>query len=58
MNHRTRMIPKLDLFSSARAALERHVQDIDLLTIEREFYNDLLQVLEPKKTQELPREEQ
>jgi hypothetical protein len=38
--------------------LERNVQDRDLLTIEREFYNDFLQVLEPKKTQELPKEDQ
>jgi small-conductance mechanosensitive channel len=50
--------PSSTLSSTARATFERHVQDRDLLTIEREFYNDLLQVLEPKKTQELPKEEQ
>ena len=50
--------PRSTLSSSARAALEGHIQDRDLLTIEREFYNDLLQVLEPRKTQELSREEQ
>jgi hypothetical protein len=37
--------PKPMLSSSVRAALEGHIQDRDLLTIKREFYNDLLQVL-------------
>jgi hypothetical protein len=50
--------PRTMLSSSARAALEGHLQDRDLLTIEREFYNDLLAVLEPRKTQEPSREEQ
>jgi hypothetical protein len=50
--------PMSTLLSSARAALEGHIQDRDLLTIKQEFYNDLLQVLEPRKTQEPSREEQ
>jgi len=50
--------PRSTLSPSARAALEGHIQDRDLLTIEREFYNDLLQVLEPRKIQEPSREEQ
>jgi hypothetical protein len=49
---------KAKLSPSARAVLEGHIQDRDLLTIEREFYNDLLQVLEPRKIQEPSREEQ
>jgi predicted small metal-binding protein len=50
--------PRTMLSSSARATLEGHIQDRDLLTIEREFYSDLLAVLEPRKTQEPSREEQ
>jgi hypothetical protein len=50
--------PRTSLSLSARAALEGHIQDRDLLTIEREFYSDLLAVLELKKTQEPSREEQ
>ena len=41
--------PRSTLSPSARAVLEGHIQEI---------YNDLLQVLEPRKTQEPSREEQ